>query len=195
MENIPTLNEWKATNPGKSINDYFREFPNAKTNTTSSVQTVNPYIAPNVEQSVNKTNYGVIIFSLLIAVGFILPWVDVKLLNVFKLFQSNGYNMPTVVKTVINGLPTVAYNSIYLIPIGALMAVFGEVSNKWMIKMTSQIIVVFVLIYWTILLLQILKAVEYQLGIQIQFTKIFSYGFYLTCMASLYYVYDMIVGE
>ena len=194
MENIPTLNEWKTSNSGKSINDYFREFPNAKTN-ISGTQIANSYIQPIVEKSKRDTNYGVIVFSLIIAVGFVLPWVDIKLLNVFKVFQTNGYHMPTVMKTIINGSHTIAYNSIYLIPLGALMAIFGEVSDKWMIKMTSQIIVVLVLVYWAILLFQIVKSAEYLLGIAVQFTKIFSYGFYLTCLASLYYIYDMIAGE
>ncbi len=189
----PSLNEWKRSNPGKGVNEYYKAYPNSKAATPIATNHFQPPILTSAVKE--EISIGNIIFSVMIIVGFMLPWIDIKPFRLIQLIESNGYHLPRIIEKFTTVSSKMLLNSIYLIPVGALVCIFAETTRNFTLKLFSQIIVVFALIYWVVLLYQLIASFENQFHISIEYVKILSYGFYLTCFATCYYIYDLFFGD
>lgn len=190
----PTPQEWKRENPGKNLNDYFQEFPESRT-VNSSQESTN-FINPNqiIHSRTSKkeiVDIGSIIVSIMILVAFFLPWIDVKILGMFDLVNSNGFDLPKILEKTYQGFPNRTLNTIYVIPVGAFIAMVAETQKSW-VKPVAQIVVVFITVYWFLILKQLIYYYGAQLGIQIDPLKFFSFGIYLTVLGCLYYIWDAV---
>ena len=191
----PTLQEWKRNNPGKSLNEYFKEYPATSDNwsgnfiansypKTQSVQT---------NQSIEKEpiDIGSILVSLMIIVAFFLPWIDIKLLGMFSFGKISGFKLPNILEGAYLGSPPSDVKSIYLIPICAFFAIVAE-TRKSRLKPVVQVIAILIAIYWFYQIKQLITYLGYQLGVQLDPLKFFSFGIHLTFLGCIFYAYDVI---
>jgi len=88
--------EWKKENPRKSINEYYIEFPEKKTQPAPSyppppVEVVTPPIIVSTKKTKPARSFDLVLIfaSILIIVAFFLPWVNVKILSL-DLVNSSG---------------------------------------------------------------------------------------------------------
>ncbi len=190
MNKHPNLRDWQKDNPGRSINDYFLEYPDKRSLNNSNFQTI-----PNIKRAKkNETDKdtGNIVFSILLMVSCILPWINIRLLSFIKIRESNAFELSKLIKQFFTDLPELIYTSIYLIPIMAFLSLIGESIGNWKIRVLGQVVALFVMIYWIVLIFRLIDLVKYNWGVTINPTNFFSYGLYLGCFASAYYLFDLV---
>lgn len=196
MATRPSLNEWKRDNPGRAIHEYFEEYP--EDTTTQFQPTVVPPIPLPQKPKKKKTSISIlnILCSILVGVGFMMPWIDIALFETVEdITEGTGNQLSAILAFLIKDLHEVVYESIKLIPIGAFSALLGEVLRSWLLKALGQIAVVMVFILWTFLIYRMVQVTEHELETQLVYTQLFGYGFYLTGVAVLYYLYDIFWGK
>lgn len=195
MKEKPTLQEWKRNNPGKSLNDYFKEYP-VTTNTgskdyTTTYSATTPPVQSNHSEEKEAIDIASILVSVMIFIAFFLPWIDIRLLGMFNFVKSSGFELPYILERIYQGVPPRALKSIYLLPICSFVAIVAETQKSWL-KPVVQIVAILIVIYWFHLLKQLIAYSGYQLGMQLEPMKFFSFGIYLTFLGCAFYVYDVI---
>ena len=192
--------EWKRENPRKSINDYFKEFPEKKGQISTPPPApinISPPIIVSKETTSPFKSYDILLIlaSILIIVAFFLPWINIKLLSL-DLVNSSGSEVPNILKY---GYPDNTHlerfgKAIYLIPIGALLVIIGEASKSFFLKATgSALVLIISSISFYALYAMYNNAID-QFGISASITNFYALGIYLTLAGSLYYLFDIIKG-
>lgn len=191
--------EWKKSNTHKSINDYFVEFPEKKSQLSSNYQP-NPtkIITPIVTQvktikSSKPTDLILILASILIIVAFFLPWINIKILSL-NLVSSSGSDLPNILSFVYPDSPQIERfgKIIYLIPIGALLVLVGEASKTFFLKAIGSVSVLITSSIWFYTLYSMFNYAIDQFGLSVSITNFYTIGMYLTLAGSLYYLFDIL---
>jgi len=199
---IPTLDEWRRKNPGRGVNEYFKKYPRPEVHSqppitpTPQPTPVTPAapIAPIIITTKKKKRnlfYGNILFSILILIGFFLPWIKVEAFKFLKVVETNGMDIPKLFDFINPKSNPLFHQAIYAIPAGALISLLGEFFNKWMAKLSGQFISLLGFCYLMYLLY---SAIETS-NLKIEYTDILAYGFYMTALGIAFYVFDMFFGE
>jgi hypothetical protein len=187
--------EWLTKNPGRSINEYYKEFP-VLPNASIPKPTIQPTFQNQyaVEEEEVRLDIGNIIFSLLILAGFVLPWVDIKVLGVLKLGDSSGFDLPEVLLNFVDQTKAMKIRiySIYLIPIGAILSLFGETIKNELVRSLGQILALCSMILWIYVFYTVLKSANIQ-DFGFSFFQIMSYGFFASVVGCIFYFYDVII--
>jgi hypothetical protein len=185
----PTFQEWKNVNPGKGINEYFKEYP--ETAEPNQGQFIEPHNFGYHQRNVEKkaTDPLLVITSVTIIIAFFLPWIEIRLLGMIDIVKSNGYNLPELLQTYGSRIPTFL---IYAIPAGAIIALISELFGWTITKIAGQVMTIVWAIYWFFMLKQIVEASGNSLGIRMEPTRYFSIGIWITLLGTFYFTYDLL---
>lgn len=203
MKEKVNYQEWVLQNPGRSINDFYREFPSIQKTAPSNfitqpiTQPITQFNSQNeFEAEVVNSNIdiGNIIFSIGILIGFVLPWIDIKFLGVVSIGESSGFDLPKILINFVEQTDSMHYRlySIYLIPIGAVMSLFGETIRSEFLRSTGQILSICSLLLWSCVFYYLVKSVGLE-SYGIDLYQVMSFGFYASLIGCAYYFYDVII--
>jgi hypothetical protein len=195
---MANFNEWKKENPGKSINEFYAgNHSNSDSTPISKEVYVNPsnqtysnqYIGHTQSSAIERYDLGNFTFSILILIAMLLPWLDTSFFLMEGLAQVNGLELYKVLKFIwafnTVEIPPILMKSFYLIPIGAILSLFGEVVKKDFLISFGQMSNVVATGFWSYLFY------TWYSNVNSQFYELISYGYYLALIGSLFYIYKL----
>ena len=192
---MANFNEWKKENPGKSINDFYESNPNTKPSSADMYAKPNNLTYAHQFESSNQSSVseshdlGNIIFSILILIAMLLPWLDTSFFFLDGLAKVNGLELYKVLKLIwafnTVEIPPILMKSFYLIPIGAVLSLFGEVIKKDFMINVGQLANVLATAFWSYLFY------TWYTNVNSQFYDLISYGYYLALIGSMFYIYKL----
>lgn len=133
--------EWLSQNKGKTLNDYYKLFPN----NNNAVFEEKEYNKPlhqsinNSTESISKKSWINIAICVIGIIGFFLPWIDIQVMG-FSVTSISGYAIPKISGGITqmafymdSGTYSNGFNimyTLYLIPLAFGLIAYGEFSNK-----------------------------------------------------------------
>ncbi len=164
MSKKPSLQDFLRDNPGKGLNDYFEMYGQPEETAPvaqqpiqqdiqqeSYVDTPRSYIKGNQkdQSSIDVLN---IIASLAMMAAFFLPWVNVEgFKQAEELSTVSGLDMYSLFTHFdLESFSDLSYYTVYIIPLGALIALIGELMRNWAVRIIGQILAISFGVYWGI---------------------------------------------
>jgi hypothetical protein len=215
MNNKPTLKEFLRNNPGKGLNDYYKEYGDIKDSRPLTIQPVPP--PPPQKKPKSEVVHVVdrsdefpppppppkrpgldaitIVAAMMVIVAFFLPWINVSEFKAFKdlAVYIPGYELFDSMGLLYESPPPPLFYTIYLIPAGGLITLLGELVRSWVIRIMGQVLVVSFSIYWAFEIHQIFLYAQEALKMEdLQLLKFLHYGFYLSCFGAVLLFIDLL---
>lgn len=194
MDKKPSLQEFLRKHPGKGLNDYYKKYGDPASVPPPSVDKPRSYITrPKREKS--KVNFLSVVASVLLLAGFFLPWLDVSLLQGQEAGASSfasGWDMQKVYSRL--SLPQFSATShltSYLIPVGAVVALFGELLRHWPSRSIGQVLGLSFSAYWLYKLYVLLIKSDYA-PTEPAWDSLLQYGFIPLGLGMVYYFIDIL---
>jgi hypothetical protein len=217
MDNKPSLQEYLSSNPDKGLNDYFKRYgepepqvqpesvnpppPKPETEPIPEVQPAavdntyveqpRSYIATNKKEKA-KIDIINILASLLVIASFFLSWMDMtKFKNTDDLEMVTGMDMYTVFKLFnLESFTDISNYTIYLIPIGAAIALVGELLRNWAIRSMGQILTICFGFYWIYKVYHLFSHTEIHAE-ELALMDYLQYGFFMMVLGAILYFADI----
>ena len=215
MDNKPSLQEYLSSNPDKGLNDYFKQYgepepqiqpepvapPPPKPEPTPEIQAPaidntyvdqpRSYIATKKKE---KAKIGMIniLASLLVIASFFLPWMDMtKFKNTDDLEMVTGMDMYTVFNLFnLESFTDISNYTIYLILLGAVIALFGELLRNWAIRSMGQILMICFGSYWIYKVYHLFSHTEIHAE-ELALMDYLQYGFFMMILGVILYFVDI----
>ncbi len=151
------------------------------------------YLAPTKSGKAKISILSILGASLVIAAIF-LPWISVEGIKGFKgITMVGGMEMPDTIEKLMGYAHSLIYHTIYAIPAGGVIALLGEISRNWVLRILGQVIAVAFGIFWIFTLYS--SHVHITTGLKMEDLELFKYLQYGTFMMvggiSLFFI-DMI---
>ncbi len=158
----------------------------------------NSYLPPPKKKKDSSISPISIIGGLLVLAGIALPWISVETLP--KLFEKittiNGYQMPDSITKIFDVSSSLIYQSIYMIPLGGLLAILGEFTRNWALRIFGQVLVVCFGIYWIYTLMSSHGHItDMKEGLKVKDLELFKYlqyGTYITLGGIFFFCIEII---
>ena len=214
MNEKPSLKEFLESNPGKGLNDYFNIYGNEEAPAPVSTPVVDivpvpptpapvaqnnkhveqprSYIASPTKQKV-KVDIMSLLASILIVMGFFLPWMDMEKFNdAGDLTMVNGMDMYRVFSIFnLESFTDISNYTIYIILIGTIIAFVGELMKNWAVRVIGQMLAIPFGLYWAYKLYHLFSHTEIHAE-ELALLDYIQYGFFLVLGGVLLYFIDII---
>lgn len=218
MDNKPSLQEYLRSNPGKGLNDYFKKYgdpepqvqpepvnpPQPEPEPTPEIQPPaidNTYVeqqprsyitAPSKDKS--KIDVINIIASVLVIVSFFLPWMDMtgfKHTEDLEKATVTGMDMYTLFKLFnLESFSALSNYTIYLVAVGAIIALIGELMRNWAVRIIGQILTICFGFYWIYKIYYLFSHTEIHAA-DLVLTDYLQYGFFIMALGVILYFVDI----
>ncbi|MGK0391548.1 MAG: hypothetical protein ACI94Y_004315 [Maribacter sp.] len=209
MDNKPSLQEYLSTNPDKGLNDYFKKYgepepvipPQPEPELIPEVQPVavdNTYVEQprSYIATTNKVKpkIGIInIFaSILVIAAFFIPWMDMtQFKEAGELEIVTGMDMYMVFNLFnLESFTDISNYTIYLIPLGAIIALIGELLRNWAIRSMGQILTICFGSYWVYKIYHLFSHTEIHAE-ELVLMDYLQYGFFIMVLGVVFYFVDI----
>ncbi|MFP5436588.1 MAG: hypothetical protein ACLGH8_02255 [Bacteroidia bacterium] len=126
----PTLPDWLASNPGSSINDYYRTFPVKRETLTA------PRFEPQISSTSTTPSYRTLITSAIVCsigfIGYFSPWFSIPVLHI----SVSGHEIIQMFNFFVNRKESLAdiqdyVKFLYLIPVTYVLVVLGAAARSY----------------------------------------------------------------
>lgn len=208
MSKKPSLQEYLKNNPGKGLNDYFEAYGQPEETTISTPPPVEENIQPQqdntyVEQprsyidptNAKKAKIDIlnIIASLAIIAGFFLPWLNIEgFQNAEEFTLVSGMDIYSIFNNYkFEAFSDQSYYTIYLIPVGAITALIGELLRNWAVRIIGQMLAISFGFYWMYKFYYLFEKAEIRPE-EMVLMDFIQYGFLIVLAGVIMYLVDII---
>lgn len=213
MNKKPSLQEFLSNNPEKGVNDYFKAYghieeapkvqPVVTTPQPKPIQNIaqdntlvvqpRSYIKDSSSKDKAKIDFLNIIASIAAVAAFFLPWINIE-----------GFEKVEEEITIVNGIDMysifnafsfevfsdLSYYTIYFIPLGAIIALIGELMRNWAIRIIGQMLSISFACYWGYKIYYLFAKAEIRPE-EMESLDFVQYGFMILAVGILLYFVDI----
>ncbi len=151
------------------------------------------YLTPT-RSAKTKVSILSILGAILVIAALFLPWINVESLKGFKdIVTVTGLNMPEAFEKIMGYQHTLLYHTIYAITAGGAIALLGEISRSWVLRILGQVIAVAFGIFWIYNLYTSYGHITTELNIKdLELFKYLQYGSFMMVGGITLFFLDML---